>query len=96
MFDAFAARLAELGLRVGTIPVQPRMDDGGILGKERDYEGGFVFMAVEHAGAPAPGWHRDDLFPECKQESPPGRSSGGRWLRQVDAEARLLRWLAAE
>lgn len=126
MFDAFTARLRELGFRVGIIPVQvrvagqrfchctvylpphqgmghfrdivagrrmkaggprpalslklgfhtcfskhdeaslllsqPKMDDGGILGRERDYEGGFVMMAVEHEGAPAASWHRDDLF----------------------------------
>lgn len=62
MFDAFSVRVRELGLRLGVAAVQPRMDDGGILGRERDYEGGFVLMAVEHAAAPAPAWHRQDLF----------------------------------
>ncbi|GAB4823863.1 hypothetical protein N2152v2_010909 [Parachlorella kessleri] len=62
MFDAFAARLQELGLRLGITQVLPKMDDGGILGRERDYEGGFVMMAAEHAASPATDWHRDDLF----------------------------------
>ena len=62
MFDAFATRLHELGFRLGITQVLPKMDDGGILGRERDYEGGFVLMAVEHAASPASDWHRDDLF----------------------------------
>lgn len=38
MFDAFAGWLRALGFRFGVTPVQPKMDDGGILGKERDCE----------------------------------------------------------
>ncbi len=67
MFDAFVSRLHALGFRLGLTQVQPKMDDGGILGKDRDYEGGFVMMAAEHAHDPSRSWHRKDLFAEsCK------------------------------
>ena len=62
MVGAFAARLQELGFRLSITQVLPKMDDGGILGRERDYEGGFVLMAAEHAASPAPEWHRDGFF----------------------------------
>lgn len=61
MFDDFFELLYNMGFRVGVTSVHPKMDDGGILGNDRDYEGGFVLIAVEYAEFPA-SWHRDDLF----------------------------------
>jgi hypothetical protein len=50
------------GLRYRALRVAPQADDlGGIQGRERDYEGGFLLMAVDHADAPAEDWHRDDF-----------------------------------
>ena len=30
------------------VPVEPKADDHGIVGKQHDYEGGFVLMTVKH------------------------------------------------
>lgn len=49
-------------LRYRALRVQPEAKDlGGIQGREQDYEGGFLLMAVDHAAAPAVDWHRDDF-----------------------------------
>lgn len=39
-------------------PVQPRADDHGIIGKQHDYEGGFVLVAAQHKSSSAK-WHGD-------------------------------------
>lgn len=66
MYDGFVAACRQaLGLRVGVTAVQPQADDAGLLDIRQDYEGGYVLVAVEHADAPAPDWHRDDLFASC-------------------------------
>lgn len=43
--------------------MHPATEYGGILGREEDYEGGFLLMAVDHAAHPSDLWHRDDFQP---------------------------------
>ncbi len=40
--------------------VQPLAEYEGILGREEDYEGGFLLMAVDHAAAPCLAWYQED------------------------------------
>jgi hypothetical protein len=62
VFDMFRDSCRRWGLRYRALKVQPGVEDlGGIRGRERDYEGGFLLMAVDHADAPADDWHRDDF-----------------------------------
>jgi hypothetical protein len=63
VFDMFRDTCSRWGLRYRAVRVQPQGDEdlGGIVGRERDYEGGYLLMAVDHAAAPAPDWHRDDF-----------------------------------
>jgi hypothetical protein len=62
VFDMFRDSCRRWGLRYRALKVQPGVKDlGGIRGRERDYEGGFLLMAVDHADAPADDWHRDDF-----------------------------------
>jgi hypothetical protein len=65
VFDAFRETCSRWGLRYCAARVQPQSDEelGGIVGRERDYEGGYLLMAVDHAAAPAGDWHRDDFGP---------------------------------
>lgn len=63
VFDTFSASCWQWGLRYRAVRVQPDRDEdlGGIHGRERDYEGGYLLMAVDHAAAPATDWHRNDF-----------------------------------
>jgi hypothetical protein len=63
VFDAFRDTCLRWVLRYRAVRVQPQSDEelGGIVGRERDYEGGYLLMAVDHEGAPAQDWHRDDF-----------------------------------
>eukprot|EP00775_Hariotina_reticulata_P013512 gene13512-13637_t len=63
VFDQFRDSCTQWGLRYRTVQVQPSMSEdlGGIKGRERDYEGGYLLMAVDHAAAPAQDWHRHDF-----------------------------------
>jgi hypothetical protein len=63
VFDTFRDSCAARGLRYRALQVQPEeeRDVGGIRGRERDYEGGFLLMAVDHSSSPAQDWHRDDF-----------------------------------
>ncbi|WIA33377.1 hypothetical protein OEZ86_006513 [Tetradesmus obliquus] len=64
VFDMFRDSCRRWGLRYRVLRVAPNAEDlGGIRGRERDYEGGFLLMAVDHADAPAADWHRDDFEP---------------------------------
>jgi hypothetical protein len=65
VFDAFRDSCRGWGLRYRAVRVQPRddRDRGGIVGRERDYEGGHLLMALDHAAAPAQDWHRHDFVP---------------------------------
>jgi len=63
VFDEFRDSCRQWGLRYRTVQVKPSMSEdlGGIQGRERDYEGGYLLMAVDHAAAPAQDWHRHDF-----------------------------------
>lgn len=63
VFDTFRDSCRQWGLRYRALGVRPERDEdlGGIQGRERDYEGGYLLMAVDHAAAPASDWHRDDF-----------------------------------
>jgi hypothetical protein len=67
VFDAFRDTCCRWGLRYRNLRVQPQSDEdlGGIAGRERDYEGGYLLMAIDHAASPAQDWHRDDLVDVC-------------------------------
>jgi len=67
VFDAFRDTCSRWGLRYRAVRVEPQSSDelGGIAGRERDYEGGYLLMAVDHAAAPAQDWHRDDFSLVC-------------------------------
>lgn len=43
------------------LQVRPEEEYAGILGRDTDYEGGFLLMALDHAHAPCGHWHRDDF-----------------------------------
>jgi hypothetical protein len=49
-FDEFNRCCARRGLRLRQRPIDPRSAavHGGILGRDRDYEGGFLLMALQH------------------------------------------------
>ena len=49
-------------MQIKTLTVEPQADDHGIVGKQHDYEGGFVLMAVKHKSSVTQ-WHGDVL--EC-------------------------------
>eukprot|EP00887_Chlorella_sp_A99_P004659 scaffold4.g4659.t1 len=75
MFRAFRAATAQLGLRMGLTAVQPRAEDLASVGVQAEYESlecddgraaSYVLMALEHAAAPAPAWHRGGLFPAAE------------------------------
>lgn len=65
VFAHFAEQCAARGLRYRRRQLEPLpARDGafeGLLGREGDYEGGFLIMAIDHADAPCLDWHRDDL-----------------------------------
>lgn len=63
VFDTFRDSCTARGLRYRAVQVQPEeeRDVGGIRGRERDYEGGYLLMAVDHSSSPAQDWHRDDF-----------------------------------
>lgn len=62
VFDIFRDNCAKWGLRYRAMAVAPRAEDrGGIHGREHDYEGGFLLMAVDHVGARSSSWHRHDF-----------------------------------
>jgi hypothetical protein len=69
MYEAMVGAMRLRGLRVGARPFHPHAADGGLAGREADYEGGYRMLGIEHEDAPAPDWHRD-LFA--------GSSEGGR------------------
>ena len=56
IFDQFERELSSRSIRSKSVPVQPRADDHGIVGKQHDYEGGFVLIAMQHS-ASATAWH---------------------------------------
>lgn len=47
-------------MKVKIVSVQPRADDHGIVGKQHDYEGGFVMVAVQQ-GLSSTDWHGDRM-----------------------------------
>lgn len=59
-FTTFTAECARRGLRYRKKQIHPSKDYDGIIGREEDYEGGFLLMAVDHADSPCETWHRDD------------------------------------
>ena len=60
IFDQFAKQLEGQNMQIKTVTVEPQADDHGIVGKQHDYEGGFVLMAVKHKASVLQ-WHGDVL-----------------------------------
>ncbi len=60
IFDQFVVELNNRQMKLKILPVQPKADDHGIVGKQHDYEGGFVLIAVQH-GSSSAAWHGDRL-----------------------------------
>ncbi len=60
MFDQFEVELRDRQMNFKIVPVQPRVDDHGIAGKQHDYEGGFILIVVQHESSLA-GWHGSHL-----------------------------------
>ena len=60
IFDQFSKELSDRQMQHSIVPVQPQADDHGIVGKQHDYEGGFVLVVVKHASSTAP-WHGNVL-----------------------------------
>lgn len=61
-------RCCERKVHPGTEPSQhPDRDDsfggGGVMGRQCDYEGGFLLMAIDREDAPYTEWHREDFKP---------------------------------
>ncbi|KAL3155850.1 hypothetical protein ABBQ32_012859 [Trebouxia sp. C0010 RCD-2024] len=56
IFDQFSQQLEAQNMQVKTVTVEPQAEDHGIIGKQHDYEGGFVLMAVKHT-ASVIRWH---------------------------------------
>lgn len=48
IFDEFASQLAARNMQIKVVTVEPQADDHGIIGKQHDYEGGFVLVTVRH------------------------------------------------
>lgn len=48
IFDQFASELASRRMQYVVHPIQPKVDDKGIVGKQHDYEGGFVMVTIQH------------------------------------------------
>eukprot|EP00879_Flechtneria_rotunda_P029879 GHRR01032342.1.p1 GENE.GHRR01032342.1~~GHRR01032342.1.p1 ORF type:complete len:205 (-),score=87.79 GHRR01032342.1:678-1244(-) len=63
VFDAFIKNCTKWGLRYRALRVYPQPGDvaGGLYGREGDYEGGYLLMAIDHAGNPADDWHTDNF-----------------------------------
>jgi hypothetical protein len=63
VFEEFRRSCKLRGLRYRAVKVMPEedRDSGGIRGRDKDYEGGYLLMAVDHQGSPAGDWHRDDF-----------------------------------
>jgi len=61
VFDTFFARIAGLGLRMWKEPVSPAPRHGEVMGRECEYEGGFLLLAIDWQEHPAQ-WHRSDIF----------------------------------
>ncbi len=63
VFSAFASHARALGLVVRTTSVMPAAHEaGGIRGRDADYAGGHLLLAVEHGDAPAPPADDDDVI----------------------------------
>ena len=54
IFDRLKIELELRLMKVRIDAVQPMADDRGTVGKEHEYEGGFVLIAVQHGTSPAP------------------------------------------
>jgi hypothetical protein len=61
VFDGFFRQVKDKGLRLWREPVQPRPRNGEVMGRDGEYEGGFLLMCIDWEAAPA-AWHRTDLF----------------------------------
>ena len=63
VFEEFSSSCKRRGLRYRALRVaaEEERDTGGIRGREGDYEGGYLLMAVDHESSPAGDWHRDDF-----------------------------------
>ena len=48
IFDQFATELSARNMQYVINPVHPLADDQGIVGKQHDYEGGFVMVTIQH------------------------------------------------
>uniref|UniRef100_A0A7R9VQG3 Calmodulin-lysine N-methyltransferase n=1 Tax=Chlamydomonas euryale TaxID=1486919 RepID=A0A7R9VQG3_9CHLO len=64
-FRTFRAQCTQRGLRYRDVAIDLKAGGrpAGLTGRlSRDYEGGFVMIAIDHADAPFEGWHRDDFL----------------------------------
>ena len=62
VFNTFFARLAEKGLQLWKEAVHPAPRHGEVMGRECEYEGGFLLMCIDWQNQPAE-WHRSDVVP---------------------------------
>ena len=51
IFDQLAKEISERHMYCINAAIQPQADDQGIVGKQHDYEGGFVMVTIQHASA---------------------------------------------
>ncbi|KAK9824542.1 hypothetical protein WJX72_011185 [[Myrmecia] bisecta] len=63
IFQALFEQFKRRNLRAARHAVPAPKKEAGLAGQVLDYEGGFIMIVLEHEGAPATTWHRDDLLP---------------------------------
>lgn len=61
VFDSFFEQIAAKGLRLWKETVLPQPRHGEVMGREAEYEGGFLLMFLDWESAPG-SWHRSDAF----------------------------------
>eukprot|EP00873_Tetraselmis_striata_P016356 jgi/Tetstr1/436620/TSEL_025416.t1 len=61
VFDQFFRDVAAKGLRLWKEAVTPQPRHGEVMGREAEYEGGFLLMFLDWQSAPG-AWHRSDAF----------------------------------
>ncbi|GAX79085.1 hypothetical protein CEUSTIGMA_g6525.t1 [Chlamydomonas eustigma] len=61
VFETFRMEMKRRGLRVRERNVELNSTHLGVMGQLKEYEGGFLMMAIDHTSYPYTAWHRNDF-----------------------------------